>query len=49
VQDDKASLRDETRHTRQEIMEWATGRGQLMLVVIAALVVLAFILALAGF
>jgi hypothetical protein len=48
VDDDRLSFRDETRQTRQEIMEWATGRGQLVLVVLAALVVVAFLFAFAG-
>jgi hypothetical protein len=48
VHGDKPSFRGETRETREEIMEWATGRGQLILVALAALVVLAFVLALAG-
>ena len=34
--------------TKQEIFEWAAGRGQLMLVVLAALVVIALILAFVG-
>jgi len=48
VHGDKPSFRGETRETREEIMEWATGRGQPILVALAALVVLAFVLALAG-
>jgi hypothetical protein len=48
VRDDKLSFRDETSQATQEIIEWARGRGQLTLVVLAALVVLAFILAFAG-
>ena len=48
VHDDTPSLRDQTSQTRQEILDWAAGRGQLMLVDLAALVAIAFILAFAG-
>ncbi len=42
------SFRDQTSQTRQEIFDWAAGRGQLMLVVLAASVAIAFILAFVG-
>jgi hypothetical protein len=48
VHDDTPSFRDQAGQTRQEILDWAAGRGQLMLVALAALVVVAFILAFAG-
>jgi hypothetical protein len=48
MHDDTPSLRDQTSLTRQEILDWAAGRGQLMLVVLAALVAVAFIFAFAG-
>jgi hypothetical protein len=51
VHDDTPSFRDQASQasqTRQEIFEWAAGRGQLTLVVLAALVAIAFILAFAG-
>jgi hypothetical protein len=41
-------FRDQTSQTRQEILDWAAGRGQLMLVALTALVAIAFILAFAG-
>jgi hypothetical protein len=48
VYDDKPSFQDQTSQTRQEILDWAVGRGQLMLVALAALVAIAIILAFAG-
>jgi hypothetical protein len=48
VHDDTPSFRDLTTQTRQEILDWAAGRGQLMLVVLAALVAIAFIVAFVG-
>jgi hypothetical protein len=48
VHDDTPSFRDQAGQTRQEILDWAASRGQLMLVALAALVVVAFILAFAG-
>ena len=48
MHDDTSSFRDQASQTRQEILDWAAGRGQLMLVALAALVAIAFILAFAG-
>jgi hypothetical protein len=48
MHDDTPSFRDQTSQTRQEILEWAAGPGQLILVLLAALVVIAFIFAFAG-
>jgi hypothetical protein len=48
MHDDTPSFRDLTSQTRQEILDWAAGRGQLMLVTLAALMAIAFILAFAG-
>jgi hypothetical protein len=48
VDDDRLSVRDQSRQTKEEILDWATGRGQLMLAVLAALVVIAFLFAFAG-
>ena len=47
VHDEEPSFRDQTSVTKQEIFEWAAGRGQLVLVGLAALVVVAFLLAFA--
>jgi hypothetical protein len=48
VHDDTPSFRDQASQTRQEIFDWAAGRGKLTLVVLAALLAIAFILAFAG-
>jgi hypothetical protein len=48
MHDDTPSFRDQNSQTRQEILDWAAGRGQLTLVALAALVAIAFILAFAG-